>query len=573
MLFPLPGRANDALVEGLLNGLISGIVAHEVQKSRQPSPPPAPSSTRSSPPRRSTPPEYSTDGLTRQQRVEVQQRLNSLGYQVGTADGVFGGKTRQGIRTFEVSMPGAIQDGVLQPHEMEYLVAMVARQATASNSVSQGTSVTVPLLYDPSRIPAANHGANSLVASSGTSDQLGSADTIAAVGQRSDGGLPTFSGSSILGHVSEAPQGRESSLPTFSSVASPESAPEPDTQGSSQVLPVIQESFGRGPETFQILGVSLGMLRDQVLANLPEKWRSAPASGEVLSLTAEDKLVRFATFRASTAEELQEVFPLSPEGFLVEEEREIGRKQNKETLHLGFDAQGRLFHVAVIFPRLGEHQYSSVLSRMVEKFGAPTDFQSLNYGARHRQTAVSHRVKPFAVGRSLAFDDDCAPQMDRFDYFQSSRAFQELVEDKFESFSHATAAEIAADRNFKDQRRAVTNDLRACLVASDSKWRSLSSASELLSRISNDGTYSPRMDLMAWNCSPAMSDETFRTREKLRASNRNKHFVKAFIANHQENSFCSVIGGPLGIAATVFDFKSLLDARGIGEKRDVAVEF
>jgi peptidoglycan hydrolase-like protein with peptidoglycan-binding domain len=48
--------------------------------------------------------------LSRDERLELQQQLADRGYDVGTPDGQFGGKTRAAVREFQTAI-GSVPDG------------------------------------------------------------------------------------------------------------------------------------------------------------------------------------------------------------------------------------------------------------------------------------------------------------------------------------------------------------------------------------------------------------------------------------------------------------------------------
>lgn len=122
LLVPGAASANDELVRGLL-GLGAAIIINGAQQQQQQ-------------PRR-----YGNPGLEtraseerklREARAEVQRRLNVLGFDAGTPDGVYGPQTRNAIARFQASI-GNQANGVISKDEIAVLYE-------TSDAVENGTA-------------------------------------------------------------------------------------------------------------------------------------------------------------------------------------------------------------------------------------------------------------------------------------------------------------------------------------------------------------------------------------------------------------------------------------------------
>lgn len=124
--------ANDAVI-----GVIGGFLANEMLRNSQ---------NRSQQQARTVQRAPQPWSAERQHRASVQQALNGMGYQVGTADGVYGGKTANGMRNFQAAM-GYPVTGTLSPFEERALLG-------AHASYSQGAHHSqFPGLYDREGMP------------------------------------------------------------------------------------------------------------------------------------------------------------------------------------------------------------------------------------------------------------------------------------------------------------------------------------------------------------------------------------------------------------------------------------
>ncbi|MEM9477506.1 MAG: peptidoglycan-binding protein [Pseudomonadota bacterium] len=87
-------------------------------------------------------PEPAEVPMTRDERRQIQAKLNDLGIQVGTEDGIFGKNTRSGIATWQ-SQRGSLVTGYLTAVEKEILLAAIPKPTSSSPiavAVAEGSS-------------------------------------------------------------------------------------------------------------------------------------------------------------------------------------------------------------------------------------------------------------------------------------------------------------------------------------------------------------------------------------------------------------------------------------------------
>lgn len=122
LLVPGAASANDELVRGLL-GLGAAIIINGAQQQQQ-------QPRRYGNPGRET--RASEERKLREARAEVQRRLNMLGFDAGTPDGVYGPQTRNAIARFQASI-GNQANGVISKDEIAVLYE-------TSDAVENGTA-------------------------------------------------------------------------------------------------------------------------------------------------------------------------------------------------------------------------------------------------------------------------------------------------------------------------------------------------------------------------------------------------------------------------------------------------
>ncbi|HBS49335.1 MAG TPA: hypothetical protein DEA05_04240, partial [Rhodobacteraceae bacterium] len=114
-------RAMASDAAKILGGaVLGGIILNEVNKNKQ---------------RRTTTTRSQSSGISAAQREEtrnVQNALNYFGYNVGSADGVAGRKTRAGVARYQADM-GFNSDGTLEPYERDFLLSSHQRAQTSSH--------------------------------------------------------------------------------------------------------------------------------------------------------------------------------------------------------------------------------------------------------------------------------------------------------------------------------------------------------------------------------------------------------------------------------------------------------
>ena len=64
---------------------------------------------------------------------ELQQNLNSLGYNVGTADGIFGLKTEAGVKAFQKAN-GLAVDGIAGPKTLSKIEELLKTKSSISST-------------------------------------------------------------------------------------------------------------------------------------------------------------------------------------------------------------------------------------------------------------------------------------------------------------------------------------------------------------------------------------------------------------------------------------------------------
>ena len=120
LIFPAPVFANGGdFVGGLIAGVLGSAIVNDAnRRSRATHYAPAISSAQ------------------RAANREVQTSLNYFGYPVGTPDGVFGGRTREGISAYQAFMGGPVT-GQLTDYEQKILVTAYYRGMAGGPAVSQ----------------------------------------------------------------------------------------------------------------------------------------------------------------------------------------------------------------------------------------------------------------------------------------------------------------------------------------------------------------------------------------------------------------------------------------------------
>lgn len=102
--FPGIAHANDDVVRGVI-GLGTAIILNEMNRNRQAQQPPKAQRPRQGSSNRSVRRQPTAEELAVvESRKEVQRRLNMLGFNVGTADGIYGPRTRNAIASFQSSI-------------------------------------------------------------------------------------------------------------------------------------------------------------------------------------------------------------------------------------------------------------------------------------------------------------------------------------------------------------------------------------------------------------------------------------------------------------------------------------
>ena len=81
--------------------------------------------------------------LTRAERRQIQVVLNTLGYSVGTADGIWGRTTRSGIRAWQ-RRTGEQETGFLNAMQYKALLAAATPRASGTSTPEQGAEQTRP---------------------------------------------------------------------------------------------------------------------------------------------------------------------------------------------------------------------------------------------------------------------------------------------------------------------------------------------------------------------------------------------------------------------------------------------
>ncbi len=129
-----PVQAGNEFVGGLVGGVIGGIIGSQIgqQQRKQTAPRKTSGGTKKAAPAR--------PALTAEQREEqrrIQVALNAMGCDVGNPDGVFGGKTRNGIRCFQAKVEQP-QTGTLTPTERQVLLERYASLQSGGGAVAAG---------------------------------------------------------------------------------------------------------------------------------------------------------------------------------------------------------------------------------------------------------------------------------------------------------------------------------------------------------------------------------------------------------------------------------------------------
>lgn len=213
LAMPLPAAANDDLVRGLI-GLGTAIIVNEAQKSQ-----PAPV-RRSQPARTSAPRAVAQtrrdEVEQRESRIEIQRRLNALGFNTGQPDGVFGPRTRSAIAAYQASL-GRNPDGRISREEIDLLYAQTGGVAgpapVAAGSFPQLGMPGAPAGTSPFPQLGAAPGSSSSPATAFPT--LGTASPPATASAGSFPSLGTPTGSSSAG----------AAFPTLGNAPSAESAP------------------------------------------------------------------------------------------------------------------------------------------------------------------------------------------------------------------------------------------------------------------------------------------------------------------------------------------------------------
>ena len=121
---PTRVAANDFL-EGVAGALIGAAIANEVNKKK--SKPKTVTRTVSKPKPAGPRPTIAVFATTRTEVRDYQTRLNTLGYNAGAPDGIYGGKTKRAVMAFQTSI-GAAATGVLSQADASILIASKVRR-------------------------------------------------------------------------------------------------------------------------------------------------------------------------------------------------------------------------------------------------------------------------------------------------------------------------------------------------------------------------------------------------------------------------------------------------------------
>jgi peptidoglycan hydrolase-like protein with peptidoglycan-binding domain len=125
--FPMEqARAQDGLVGGIIGGIIGGAIANGQRRSQ----PQTQRVVRSAP---------AVSSAQREQNRSVQSALNHFGWNVGTADGVLGRRSREGITQYQV-FTGFSATGTLTDFERNILVTAHQRAIMGGLQVAQTVS-------------------------------------------------------------------------------------------------------------------------------------------------------------------------------------------------------------------------------------------------------------------------------------------------------------------------------------------------------------------------------------------------------------------------------------------------
>ncbi len=120
----------DGIIGGVVGGAVGALITNEITKERQKKKKSSTSTSTTTSYKSSTPSLNSQ--YSRSERVEIQNALNNRGYNVGSADGVLGKRSRAGIRSFQASL-GEPQTGQLTASQF---AALTGQQGFGSSQTA-----------------------------------------------------------------------------------------------------------------------------------------------------------------------------------------------------------------------------------------------------------------------------------------------------------------------------------------------------------------------------------------------------------------------------------------------------
>ncbi|WP_224825986.1 peptidoglycan-binding protein [Cognatishimia sp. MH4019] len=243
---PQKASADNDFIKGLAVGIGGALIVNEANKAnkkRQQQAKPKRKVVKKAPagPR----PTIATFPTTRDQVRDYQARLNSMGFNAGAPDGLYGGKTRTAVTQFQTSI-GAAPTGKLTESDASILFQQ-------SNQIATGLAAmgTAPAMPQNGLAPAPN-AAGQIVAAPAPAFP-----TVGAVGQTAPAATPTFPASTAPapGQLAAAPG---TAFPTLGGTSQAEPAANPAFPTTGAVTPTAPAA--NAPAFPQVGGAPAGTL-------------------------------------------------------------------------------------------------------------------------------------------------------------------------------------------------------------------------------------------------------------------------------------------------------------------------
>jgi peptidoglycan hydrolase-like protein with peptidoglycan-binding domain len=263
---PTPASADGDFLKGLAVGIGGAIIVNEANKKKNNQTKKVVRQTAPSGPR----PTIATFPTTRDQVRDYQARLNTLGFNAGVPDGLYGGKTRSAVSQFQMNI-GSAATGVLT--EADASILLQQSNQFAQGLATAGTTNAFTAATQPGAFPAPQ-------------PVIGGAQVPGAAGQLAVAPTPTFPALGGTNPAAAQPGLPAPVAPGTGQVAAAPGATFPTIGATGQAAPSAAPTFptigapetqapGTGAPAFPQVGAAVPQ---GTLAAAPSTGTAAPAS-------------------------------------------------------------------------------------------------------------------------------------------------------------------------------------------------------------------------------------------------------------------------------------------------------